>query len=42
MEFEIGGDYGGREFGVCGCPGAGTPYWRGSVAKLFPVLWEDG
>ena len=38
VEFEIGGDEGCGEFGVCCCSGAGTPYLRRDVVKLFAVL----
>lgn len=38
VQFEVGGDDGGREFGVCGCAGAGTPYLRGDVVEFLAVL----
>ena len=31
VQFEVGGDDGGREFSVGGCAGAGAPYLRGDV-----------
>jgi len=31
VEFEVRGDDGGGEFGVCGCAGAGTPYLGSDV-----------
>lgn len=38
VQLEVGGYEGGSEFGVCSCAGAGTPYLRGDVVKLFAVL----
>ena len=38
MEFEFGGDEGGREFGVCGGSSSGTPDLRRDVVKLLAVL----
>jgi hypothetical protein len=38
VEFEVGGDEGGGEFGVgCGS-GAGAPDTRGDVVEFFAVL----
>ena len=31
VQFEVGGDDGGCEFGVSGCAGAGAPYLWGDV-----------
>jgi len=38
VQFEVGGDQGGGEFGVCGCTGAGAPYFGGYVVQFFAVL----
>jgi len=38
MEFEVGGDDGGREFSISSCSGAGAPYLRGNVVELLAVL----
>lgn len=38
MQFEVGGDEGGCEFGVCCCTGSGTPDLRGDVVEFLAVL----
>lgn len=38
VQFEIGADEGGGEFGVCCCSSAGAPDFRGDVVKFFAVL----
>ena len=38
MEFEVGSDDGGGEFGVGGCAGAGAPDAGGDVVEFFAVL----
>lgn len=38
VEFEVGGDEGGGEFGVCGCASAGTPDLRRDVVQFLAVL----
>lgn len=38
MQFEVGGDEGGGELGVCCCTGAGAPDLGGDVMKLLAVL----
>ena len=41
MEFEVGGDEGGSEFGVGGCAGASAPNLRGDVVEFFAVLYQN-
>jgi hypothetical protein len=38
MEFEVGGDDGGGEFGISSCSSAGAPYLRGNVMEFLAVL----
>jgi hypothetical protein len=38
MEFEVGGDEGGRELCICGCTGTSTPDLWGDVVKLLAIL----
>ncbi len=38
VQFEVGGDEGGGEFGVGGCAGAGAPDLGGDVVEFFAVL----
>ena len=40
VEFEVGGDEGGGEFGVGGCACAGTPYLGGDVVEFFAILGD--
>ena len=43
VQFEVGGDDCGREFGVGGRAGAGAPDVGGDIVKLFAVLsWQAG
>lgn len=38
VQFQVGGDQGGGEFGVGGCASAGAPYLGGDVVEFFAVL----
>lgn len=38
VEFEVGGDQGGGEFGVGCCAGAGAPDLRGDVVEFLTIL----
>lgn len=38
VQFDIGADQGGGEFGVGGCTGSGTPDLRGDVVEFLAVL----
>ena len=38
VQFEVGGDDGGSELGVCGGTGTGTPNVRGDVVEFLAVL----
>jgi hypothetical protein len=38
VQFEVGGDDGGGELGVCGGTGTGTPNVRGDVVEFLAVL----
>lgn len=38
VQFDVGGDEGGCEFGVGGCACAGAPDLRGDVVQFFAVL----
>ena len=40
VEFEVGGDEGGCEFGVCCCASAGAPDLGGDVVEFLAVLWK--
>lgn len=39
VEFEVGRDDGGGEFGVGGCAGAGAPDAGGDVVEFFAILF---
>lgn len=39
MQFEVRGDEGGGEFGICCCAGAGTPYLGRDIMEFFAVLF---
>jgi hypothetical protein len=38
MEFELCGEEGGGEFGVCSCTSSCTPDLRGDIMELLAVL----
>jgi hypothetical protein len=40
VEFEVGGDEGGGEFGIGGSTGTCTPNLRGDEMQLFTILWS--
>jgi hypothetical protein len=42
VQFDVGGDEGGGEFGVGCCAGAGAPDLRGDVVEFFAVLQIHG
>jgi hypothetical protein len=42
VQFDVGADQGGCEFGVCSCTGSGTPDLGGDVVKFLAVLRRIG
>lgn len=42
VQFDVGADQGGCEFGVCSCTGSSTPDLGGDIVEFLAVLCRIG